>query len=66
MFYEMCNFCDRIRNSEVLNFVFCNILMLLIFGNYMVFICINFVLLGNVIYLLVYFLVLIVDFFYFN
>lgn len=51
MFYEMCNFRDRIRNSEVSNFVFCNISMLLIFGNYTVFTCTNFVSSGKVTYL---------------
>lgn len=66
MFYEMCNFRDRIRNSEVSNFVFCNISMLLIFGNYTVFTCTNFVSSGNVTYLLVYFSASIADFFYFN
>lgn len=52
MFYEMFNFRDRIRNSEVSNFIFCNISMLLIFGNYKVFTCTNFVSSGNVTYLL--------------
>lgn len=51
MFYEMCNFRDRIRNSEVSNFVFCNISKLLIFGNYTVFTCTNFVSSGKVTYL---------------
>lgn len=51
MFYEMCNFRDRIRNSEVSNFIFCNISMLLIFGNYTVFTCTNFVSSGKVTYL---------------
>lgn len=51
MFYEMCNFRDRIRNSEVSNFIFCNISKLLIFGNYTVFTCTNFVSSGKVTYL---------------
>lgn len=66
MFYEMCNFRDRIRNSEVSNFIFCNISMLLIFGNYTVFTCTNFVSSGNVTYLLVYFSASIADFFLFQ
>lgn len=65
MFYQMCNFRDRIRNSEVSKFVFCNILKWIIFGNYtVIFTCTNFVSSGKVIYL--YFFSIDSRFIYFN